>query len=400
MSKLARYLRQDTSPEGIIFEYLVYLLRACAGAAIFLYLGTKFLNDNERNHIKTLKGVSEGIASVNRLTSLKFDPANNDKLVFFTGKIENDIPLVDMNYEISTNSLALYRTVEMFQWKETYNSRSTVGSKYSYDIVWSENFYPTSAFREPGHINPEAMPIRSKSKIAKRLRAGDFILSNRFQQKLKNTKIIDPSEIKNIPPLNGISSTITKDYIYYGNPGHPQVGDIRVKIEVIPSTEMSVIGRQSADRVILPFTSKSGEKLTPIEVGSIAPDKMFLNIKEKANLRRWSLRACFFIILFIGFRFFAVAFVLLTKVAPKLGKFYSVSDLIVGFVLTLPYYALIIAYARSDYNPELSYSITAVVFGFLALAILKTKFSNQKKKTIVNSNTTQSGGEKPEKKAA
>lgn len=348
-------------------------MRATMATGLFLTLGTVFLKTFEKEHIKTLKDLNEGIASVTEAKLNHHDPNLNGKIVYLNGPVRNDIAIQDFFYEVTTNSLALYRTVEMYQWEENNHKRSHHGSKYTYELRWSEELISSSNFNEPGHTNPPELPIRSQLTIARELRIGDYTLSPSYHKNLKNRKKINPDQINSVPTLNGKTGTITNDYIYYGDPSNPQVGDIRVTIEVIPSENMSLIGLQNSNKTIQPFTTKNGETYAPLEVGNLAPNHLFKIIEEKASLKIWVIRLLTFVSIFIAFRNLALAFVILSRYIPAFGKFDSVSNFAVGLFLALPYFGLVIAHCYSVYLPQVSYGIYAAIFVFYIIGVFKFK---------------------------
>ena len=286
MSKISDFLTKDIISEESFLNLFRNFMRATMATGLFLTLGTVFLKTFEKEHIKTLKDLNEGIASVTEAKLNHHDPNLNGKIVYLNGPVRNDIAIQDFFYEVTTNSLALYRTVEMYQWEENNHKRSHHGSKYTYELRWSEELISSSNFNEPGHTNPPELPIRSQLTIARELRVGDYTLSPSYHKNLKNRKKINPDQINSVPTLNGKTGTITNDYIYYGDPSNPQVGDIRVTIEVIPSENMSIIGLQNSNKTIQPFTTKNGETYAPLEVGNLAPNQLFKIIEEKSKLSK------------------------------------------------------------------------------------------------------------------
>ncbi len=382
MSKISDFLTKDIISEEKFSELFTSIGRATLATGVGLIGVTIFLYVTEKRHIETLKGVSEGISNVIEVKSNKYNPRFNGKIVYLNGLVRNETPIHDFSFDIKTNSLALYRKVEMYQWEEKRQDNFTIGSRYIYKKRWSESFYPTSKFREPGYNNPSSMPIRSKNFGATDLKLGDFSLSPHYLSNLESRSIIGSVEIKNIPILNGMQGRLTEDYIYYGDPDDPQIGDIRVTIEEIPSGNISVVGRQNSNRTIEPLTTKDNQGMTPIEVGNVPPEKLFKNVEKEESMIVWIIRLVAFGILFKVFRGFHLSLAVISKYLPVLNRFHSSSPIVIGSFFALPFLSLVIAYAWADYRPEVSYGIYAAIFTVYIVGIVKF-FSGSKK---VNNN--------------
>ncbi len=129
----------------------------------------------------TLKKVGKDVISV---ASDKVDPANEGKLIHFTGKTATPDVLMDPVFQISYNGIALRRKVEMFQWVENASSetKKKVGGStettttYTYSQQWSEAVVDSSNFNQrEGHVNPP-MNYKADEFVAKHVTVGAFTL--------------------------------------------------------------------------------------------------------------------------------------------------------------------------------------------------------------------------------
>ncbi len=79
---------------------------------------------NEGCYVKTKKALDEGLGLVQSVSSENVDPAYDGKLVHMTGKATTEETLTDDEFGVSENAIKLYRTAEMYQWKEIKETKT------------------------------------------------------------------------------------------------------------------------------------------------------------------------------------------------------------------------------------------------------------------------------------
>ena len=153
------------------------------GAILFI-VAFPLLFWNEGRAVKTAKALKEGAKTVISVESDKIDPANEGKLIHFTGKTATPDMLMDPIFQISYNGIALRRKVEMFQWVENASSetKKKVGGSeetkttYTDSQQWSEAVVDSSNFNQrEGHVNPP-MNYKADEYVAKHVTVGAFTL--------------------------------------------------------------------------------------------------------------------------------------------------------------------------------------------------------------------------------
>ena len=161
---------------------------------IILFLGSFFLVWwNEGNSIRTendLKKGNKDIISVKSDTPL---PANENKLVHLSGKVETADTLIDDEFGIATNAIALSRKVLIYQWVESTTERTEkelggsekVITEYNYTKKWVSEPTNSSGFKiEEGHQNKCDFPYRDTITMAQNVKVGSFDLTGPLLQQI------------------------------------------------------------------------------------------------------------------------------------------------------------------------------------------------------------------------
>src|SRR5687768_7217856 len=78
---------------------------------------------NEGRAVRTAESLGEGRGAAVSVSSEKVDPAKEGKLVHTMGRAKTADTVSDPVFGVSANAIALRRKVEMYQWKETSESR-------------------------------------------------------------------------------------------------------------------------------------------------------------------------------------------------------------------------------------------------------------------------------------
>src|SRR5579859_8159162 len=118
---------------------------------------------NEGRAVKTANSLEEGAKTVVSVPADSVNAANEGKLVYISGQTATTGAIADPDFGITAeHMLRLERKVEMYQWKES-SSTSNGNTTYSYSKTWSSHLISSESFHEPGHQNPEKMPIEPAS---------------------------------------------------------------------------------------------------------------------------------------------------------------------------------------------------------------------------------------------
>lgn len=167
-------------------------------------LPTLFLNEGRA--VKTARSLTEGAAAVVSVDANRLDPANDGKLVHFSGLADTDETLQDERFGVSAKAIRLNRHVEIYQWKEIaqtitreVDGNKTTETKYSYDKKWDSELASSSKFHDSAnHQNPAAARFESKSFQANDVRVGQFQLSTDLVAKIDSPEALEVS-LSNVP---------------------------------------------------------------------------------------------------------------------------------------------------------------------------------------------------------
>src|SRR5207253_10112825 len=82
----------------------------------------------------------------------------------------------------------------------------------------------------------------------------------------------------------------TEEGFYVGNkPAFPQIGETRIRLEVIPLTNMSVVARQHGN-LLDHFESKSGGSIGMLVRGTKSSQEVFGDASFEPAIKAWSAR--------------------------------------------------------------------------------------------------------------
>src|SRR3989344_2280935 len=105
------FSRLGSSVKNIFFGLLLVI-----GSIVLLFW-------NEGRAVKTDQSLKEGASSVVSVSSEKKDPANEGKLIHFSGLAKTPSVLTDVDFGVGGSALKLRRIVEVYQWEENANSK-------------------------------------------------------------------------------------------------------------------------------------------------------------------------------------------------------------------------------------------------------------------------------------
>lgn len=339
---------------------------------------------NEGRAVKRYKTLKEGAASVISISLDKVNPQHDGKLIHVTGAAKTDEELTDPIFKISKQALRLKRSVEMFQWVENKKSETkkklgggtTTTTKYTYKKRWNSSLVSSSSFKkESEHKNPAEMLYKSKEWNAKRATIGDFDLTTELIKKMTHYNLVI---IKKIPSTLAKKAMISGEYIYVGkNPSSPSVGDMRIRISMIPPSEISLIAKQYK-KTFEAYQTKAGGSILLLEEGKHSADLMIQKAVSNNKMLTLILRFAGFLLMFFGFLSVFKPLSVVADVVPFIGSLVGVGTGIVAFLLSFILSSITIAIAWIVYRPLLGVSLL-IVAGLL-LFFLKKKFKKSANK--------------------
>lgn len=337
---------------------------------------------NEGRAVQTSRSLAEGAGLVVSVPAAAVDPANEGRLVHVTGDVTTAHRPADETFGIIAGGLRLERAVEMFQWKETSQSRTedklgggqeTV-TTYTYSKVWDDAPIDSSQFKQPaGHANPP-MEITSQDFQVPEAELGAFSLSPRVIAMVGGEQAypVSPSQTEAIDAAYAGTKRVTvqEGRIYLGfNPTSPAVGDYRISYRVVPLGPVSVVGQQ-VGMGFDAYRTQAGDALLMVDVGNVPAAEMFADAEARNTLVTWILRVVGLVVLWIGFALVLAPLSVVAAVIPALGRMVGFGTGLVALALAVLVGAVTIAVAWFWYRPLIGAAI-AIAGAVVAIAIAR-----------------------------
>ena len=334
-------------------------LKSMIVSPIMLLVGIWILISNEGKSIKQHQGIqgggggfgSGGSGSIVEIKArdddgtIRIDERQDNKLVHIVGTFEpttiaNDYILgVSPPPKKANNTLlVLRRKVEMYQWIEerTIDSKrkkgggsSTTKQIITYKKQWRSDHVASNKFHQPDdHVNPTTMRFTTQYFTGTPLHVGEYVLSEDIVEQMfiqneesfsdkgnewyksYDEKLLGKIRKKNIP-----DETTKKDASNYGDgfffgkdPAYPQVGDLKISYDYIPTQTISIIARQSSDTLVGYMNQDGSESSTTclIEPGTHTIKEMLAKEKTQRgktkNNSSWAMRFLGYLILLVAFQ--------------------------------------------------------------------------------------------------
>ena len=234
---------------------------ALLGAALLL-LGLLLLGFTER--ADRLRAMSEDALGGFVLTGSAATPgpSSDGKLVLAVGAPVVKTPARDAQFGVSTDSPALLRKVEMFQWNE-----ARFGGQHHYEVDWFDHPIDSSAFGTPaGHVNPGAFPIGKARFDSPDVMVGGFKLAPALVDLIDGAEPFTP-DLSRLPP-NMAATFQARDgaLVTSANPARPQVGDLRISWMRIAPSALTVFARDQGGTLV-PASNPDGAPIAQVLLG-------------------------------------------------------------------------------------------------------------------------------------
>ena len=312
---------------------------------IFIILAIALLWWNEGRAIRAIVGLNEAAGHVTEAQASGPSPTNNNKLVHVVGTATAQSPIQDKEVGITfTGQVNVSRTAEMYQWKEDKETEQGGGTTYDYSLVWSDLPIDSSKFDYPGnHENPKEMPFRSSRWSADDAKLGGWKLNADTLDRIAQAEVLKPDA-----PAGW---TRSGDDYYRGDPAAPEIGDLRVRYEGLPSgATISVLAQQSGHSFVV-FTTTSGYEVLAAAIGDHSAAELIERQRASEALTTWALRGMGTVLMFVGFVAFLAPLSNMANLVPMLAAFVRGAIGIASLALALPLSILVIALAWLAYRP-------------------------------------------------
>lgn len=346
---------------------------------VFVFVAFLLLFWNEGRSVRRHKALEEGGGAVVSVAADQVAASNDGKLVHLTGRATTEETLRDPDFAVSENALRIRRTVEMYQWEESSHSETkkklgggteTV-TTYSYDMGWAEGVVDSSRFEHPeGHENPAFPAYESWEGMAETVTVGAFRLPPSTVGRIDLWQELDAREAA-LPGIDGIERQGGGFYIGI-DPAQPQLGDLRIRFDVVRPTEISLVARQVGSS-FEPYRTSNGGTIDLLHVGTRSAEAMFQAAQAANKGLTWFLRALGFFLMFLGLRMIFSPLEVLADVVPLFGRIVGAGTGLISFLIAAVCSFLTIAVAWIVYRPLLGVLLLAVAGGLIYLLVGKMR---------------------------
>ncbi len=356
---------------------------------IILFLGAfPLIFWNEGHSVARIKTLNEGRSSVIALSSDAIDPAHNGALIHLSGKATTTDTVADPLFGVQETALKLKRTVEMYQWKESSQSKTeknlggseTTETTYTYEKTWSDDAIDSTSFKEQnGHQNPSSMPYKTETFAASNITLGAFTLSDSFVAQINSYEdyALSQKNFDTLDPSVKSEYTLSGNTYFRGDAANPQVGAIRISYGIIKPTDISVIGKQDAGAVQTYFTKNGNINL--LETGNVSADGMFASAESENKLITWLIRLGAFLCMWIGLSLILGPVSVFGDVIPFVGNILGAGIGLVTGVVALVLTLITVAIAWIVFRPVIGIALLvfAGLFFFGGFKLIRSKLQKQ-----------------------
>jgi hypothetical protein len=344
---------------------------------------------NEGSAVKTAQMLAEGAAKTISVPSDSVDPANEGKLVHFSGGAVGQ-SLTDPMFGVSADAIQLQRQVEMYQWKEkvtTDTQKDTVGGgqtsrkTYSYSKVWSQSVISSGEFKDQSKTNPSAMRIESQSWTADPVKVGGYTLPADLVTRIDNFTILPladnqpeglPSDIRQDAKLSGGLCYVGGRTGQMAMPEDPVIGDLKITLRVVKPGPVSVIAKQ-ADKTVTAYTASNGKTLELLSIGDVPANLMFAQAERENEIRTWIFRVVGFLAMWFGLVLILSPLSTLFDVIGLLGSLVGAGIGLAAFLVAAVGSSITIAIAWVFYRPLIGIAVLGVSAAIVAYMISRAR---------------------------
>lgn len=291
-------------------------------------------------------------------------------LAHISARVESAEPVLDPDFGVQAQALALRRQVEMFQWVETRETRRERGAdgvyreveEYRYERTWDDDYVDSSQFKQPqGHSNPPPPAFSGGTYRSADVRLGGYPVHADIVWKIEGWQAV-PVTPDDITPNLAASFRSVDGWLYSGDSlQSPALGDVRVRFEQLPEGPLSLIAALD-EGWLTPAKLRSDDAFFLLERGEHPPESLIASARSSNSGLAWALRAGGFALLWLGFGLLLRPLVALAEWVPLLGRLVGGAAAAVSFAFAALFSLIAIGSGWLWYRPWW-------LFGGLALLV-------------------------------
>lgn len=364
------------------------------GVGIVLVIGmVGALFWNEGRAVQTQRSLDEGAGLVVSAEPSSVDTEHEGQLIHVTGPVTTQQTVSDAQFAVTAQGVRLERKVEMFQWiqsSRTENQRNLGGGEtrvttYRYVPDWSERHHDSARFHEPtGHQNP-SMVFESTDFSITEAELGAFSLGSNVLRRIGGAQPlpVQAAHAETVQEILGerLNVSVVDGALYLGaNPLRPQIGDYRIRYELVPLGTISVIGQQRGEGIAA-YPTQAGDSLLLVSTGEQSAQEMFDDAARANTALTWGLRIGGLVLLIAGFSLMMKPLSVAASVVPLLGSIVGLGTGLVAAIAGIALGTLTIGSAWLFYRPLVGLMIFAIgaalIFAIRLLAKRRRRSSDK-----------------------
>lgn len=354
------------------------------GALIGLFLlpiSVLMLGWNEYRTVQRSHGIAEAKSVVVSIPDAnEVAPDLNDKLVHLSGLATTEEILRDPQFAVEEVGIHLARRVEMYQWvedKRTTGKGDNRKTEYYYDLEWHEGALDSSRFENPqGHENPD-LRYAETSVTADDVHIGKYRLSDPLKRSMNRYVTVSINEdrlLEELPEDQWDQYLVRNNQLFWSetspNPESPELGDLRIRFEVVRPADVSLVAKLQGDR-FTEYRTSNNEPFERLYLGAFSAEQVMEKLTLENTFMAWLLRIIGTGMCIVGFWMVLGPIRSITSFIPVLaqltGGLVFVVSLLMGTIISLT----VIAVAWIAVRPLLGIGLLVIVFaaGFLVVRI-------------------------------
>jgi hypothetical protein len=364
-------------------------------ALLFLFGAVMGLIANEQEALRHTKTLTEGEKLVISTSLNQIEANNEDHLVHLSGEVLIDETLIDPLFQVNIyNAIRLRRVVEMYQWQEKQFENELGNIEYIYEKIWYEHFIDFNEFKHPRKYYNPAKLLESDDFDVKKapVKLGAFTLSDDLIENMAHYQHFPMTEMSFWKAEDKLQSLLQKQELHFkelhfyeenfyvgNNPTVPQIGDLRIKFEVIQPGIISVIAKQVNSNLVS-YQTQTGDDIELFELGVVSAEDMFWNERISLFPNQSKPRFLGFFFLFLGiYIIFGVLWLAKTSL-PFLGNSSNTVGWLFSLIMAAALTLSIIGVIWKNYSPVTAGILFVIVVAILFLLIFARRKEPKLKK--------------------
>jgi len=287
------------------------------------------------------------------------DPAREGAFVAANGLLTGDSPVGDGTLLHPGDWLEVERLVEMYAWEQK-SAGSDESSGYTYQTAWSDDPADSTTFDVPeGHTNPP-LGISPDSFRPENGQLGSYRVDLRGLDLPDGEPLVLDKEGMIAAPDRALSG----EYIFVGKGSvtEPEVGDLRIRFQAVPSGKTATLFGQVEGNQIVPYFHKGKERLYRAFFRGRAD--ALAAMSEEYRLALWGMRVSGLVLYWVSLMLVFSPFTRLLGGVPLLGRLGKGLIAVVTFVVA-GLLALVVASIAYIFHNPLVLLLLLVLAGML-----------------------------------